>query len=327
MNYKQKYLKYKLKYLNIKKNNNNIKGGGIIKVYDWNMLKTPGNDEKLIKVINDIKESPVVIIVGHGEIEPQLDNEKNVENLDLKSNIVIGMSTFDSVIYNHKFINNLNVAISKELKNNDKISKELINIIQKKFAKTFGENKFIVYEKKMPIKNFYLNLTRRDDYARLGIYYYTEQEDKDENKKKINLLEYRYHNDEDLRDIINRFSNESESKIFVIYSCHVIPNEQINLSMNNSPIRLTAQREDGKKAPEVIPDFFELPESVSHNFSAEKVQVIPADGIPNNQEDKIVIQEDEIVIQEDEILPQNKSKKKQSTEECETCNKSFCNIQ
>ena len=55
MNYKDKYLKYKLKYLNIKKNNNNIKGGGIIKVYDWNMLKTPENDEKLIKVINDIK--------------------------------------------------------------------------------------------------------------------------------------------------------------------------------------------------------------------------------------------------------------------------------
>ena len=140
-----------------------------------------------------------------------------------------------------------------------------------------------------------------------------------EYKYKLNLLEYREHYEgNDLKDIIDNFSNDTP-KIFVVYSCHSISKTKY---LEDSPELLTEQKKYGIQGPKGIPDF-QLTEPV---FS-KNIQVIPVDGIPDNEEDKIDIQEDEIDIQEDEKLPQNKLKKKQSTEECETCNKSFCNIQ
>lgn len=298
MNYKDKYLKYKLKYLNIEKNNNNLIGGTLT-VHNWNRLKLPSGD--LDRVINDIKKSQVILIVGHGGIEPKLEDE-NVADLDLKNNIVIGLNTFRRIKYNRKFLNSLNKNISEQLKKNTEISiySPIINTIEQTFKRRLNQETQ-VYIEKMPIKNFYIDLTN------YGIYYYTREGE--EGEIKINLLEYTDHYPgEDLKDIIDNFSN-NEPKIFIVYSCHNISDFDF---LEKSPILLTEQHRYGKSGPDVIPDL-ELPESVSDDFSTENIQVIPADGIPNNQKDK--------------ILPQNKLKKKKPIEECETCNKSFCNIQ
>ena len=311
MDYKHKYLKYKLKYLNIEKKNSYNFIGGAVLTFNWNILQTPGYEAQLKEVINNIKKSPVIFIVGHGQIEPKLTRRD--KDLDLKHNTVIGLDTFRKIRYNESFIIKLNKFIFKKVFQNKPLYTDNI----KSYFRQINQD-IVIHKDKMPIKNFYLNLTKNKK-EKIGLYYYTDT--------KINLLEYsihendtsRYKQGEGLEDIINRFSSEDgEPKIFIIYSCHHIKDDQY---LEDSPILLTEQPKDGQIGLAEMEDL-QLPEShTEYNSELENRNISFNDSV----EDESLV-EHEISSVEDEIL-QKKYNSKISTEECESCNKSFCNIQ
>ena len=302
MNYKSKYIKYKLKYLNIK---NKIFGGvlNLNNVYNYNRLHTPGHDVLRQKVINDIKNSPVILLVGHGTVIPKLEGEQE-EYLDLNGNTAIILDTFRCIDYNDVLIDDLNKYISEQIPNY--IKSDFIDTIKQKFnvfSKYYGS---MIDIKEIPVKQFNLNLTGEPS-KQLGIYYYKD--------KEINLLEYTQHqtekpniykSGENLEDIIERFST-NESKLFIVYSCLEIKDSNYLI---DSPERLRQQPIDGFSGS-IDPEEFSLTNSVINEKENYDIRVLP---IP------------ETLKKVDKKSTKQRFKKK-NDEKCENCNNSLCSIQ
>ena len=307
MNYKSKYIKYKLKYLNIK---NKIFGGvlNLNNVYNYNKLKTPGHN--LEKVINDIKSSPVILLVGHGTVIPKLEGEQE-EDLDLKNNTAIMLDTFRCIDYNDVLIDDLNKYISEQIPNSN--INTIIPVIKQKFnvfSKYYGS---MIDIKKIPVKQFNLNLTGEPS-KQLGIYYYKD--------KEINLLEYTQHqtekpniykSGENLEDIIERFST-NESKLFIVYSCLEIKDSNYLI---DSPERLRQQPIDGFSGSN-DPEEFSLTNSVINEEDYD-IRVLPF----SEPEEELITE----TLKKVDKKSTKKKLKKNFDEKCENCNNNLCSIQ
>ena len=309
MNYKSKYIKYKLNYLNIK---NKIFGGvlNLNNVYNYNRLHTPGHDVLRKEVINDIKNSPVILLVGHGTVIPKLEGEQE-EYLDLKGNTAIILDTFRCIDYNDDLIDDLNKYISEQIPNYTK--SDFIDTIKQKFnvfSKYYGS---MIDIKEIPVKQFNLNLTGEPS-KQLGIYYYKD--------KEINLLEYTQHqtekpniykSGENLEDIIERFST-NESKLFIVYSCLEIKDSNYLI---DSPERLRQQPIDGFSGSN-DPEEFSLTNSVINEEDYD-IRVLPF----SEPEEELI---PETLKKVDKKSTKKRSKKK-FDEKCENCNNPLCSIQ
>lgn len=315
MNYKSKYIKYKLKYFNIK---NKIFGGvlNLNNVYNYNKLQLQGYQKKKLEdVINDIKSSPVILLVGHGTVIPKLEGEQE-KDLDIKNNTAIILDTYRCIDYNDDLINDLNKYISEQIPNSNMsnfINTIIPNIKQKfdKFNKYYGS--MIDYKKKIPVKQFNLNLSGEPS-KQLGLYYYKN--------KEINLLEYTLHipeksnsyePGEDLEDIINRFS-PNESKLFIVYGCNELKDSNYLI---DSPERLRQQPIDGFSGSN-DPEEFSLTNSVINEEDYD-IRILPF----SEPEEELI---PETLKKVDKKSTKKKFKKK-FDEKCENCNNSLCSIQ